>query len=191
MKLLLLCVSLLLGETFEFVENFNALDFDKWEKISGDWVAINDTLKGSVSGGDGLLFLKDKVFKDFILECKINVENREGSIAFRTLDKNNSYILVFSPKINKDIQGSLLLIKRIKGRETYFAGAEQYVPLKTWIKIKIITEGKKIDIYSNDNFVLSVEDENLSEGKVGLRIFGDFLSPSIAYYKDFSIKVVK
>ena len=185
MRELLLCISILLGETLDI------LNLNKWEKISGDWVVLNDTLKGSTSSGDGLIFLKDKVFKDFILECKISVESREGSIAFRILDKNNMYILVFNPKVNKDAQGSLLLIRRIKGKETYFAGLEQYVPLRTWIKIKLVVEGKKINVYSNDNFVLSVEDENFSEGKVGMRVFGDILSPCTAYYKDFSIDVIR
>ena len=187
-KLLIIMGILLVAVSAEFVDKFDSLDKEKWEIVSGEWRVKDGVLKGSSGGGDGLIFVKDKVYKNFILECKIKVENREGSIAFGAQDKKNLYIMVFNPKIGKDAQGSVLLIRRVKGKETYFAGAEQYVKSNEWIKIKLVVENKKIDIYANDRFVLSVDDENIAEGKAGFRIFGDFLSGCDAYFDDFSIK---
>lgn len=187
-KILAVLVLLLVSASDEVVKNFNSLNADKWEVISGEWKEQDNVLKGSSGSGDGFIFIKDKTYKNFTLECNIKVENREGSIAFRVVDKNNMYILVFNPKVSKDAQGSVLLIRRIKGKETYFAGAELYVKSNCWIKLKLIVEGKTIRVYANDKFILSVDDENLSEGKVGLRVFGDFLSGCDAYFYDFSVK---
>jgi hypothetical protein len=125
------------------------------------------------------------------MECRVRVENREGSLVFRAFDKNNLYLLVLNPKVNEEAQGSILLIRRIKGKETYFAGSEQYFRTKESVKLKVVCEGNKIDIYLNDKFTLSVEDDNLSSGYAGLRVFGDFFNSCSAYFKEFSIKELK
>ncbi|OGF47532.1 MAG: hypothetical protein A2452_02435 [Candidatus Firestonebacteria bacterium RIFOXYC2_FULL_39_67] len=163
-------------------------DLNNWNIISGNWSIVDNEIHGISGGGDGLIFFKKSIFKNFVMECKINVVNREGSLVFRAADKNNLYILVFNPKVNEESQGSILLIRRLKGKETYFAGSEQYFRIKESVKLKIICEGKKIDIYVNDKFTLSVEDNNLAFGFTGLRVFGDFFNSCSAYFKEFSVK---
>ena len=183
----LLCLTLLAAPVY--YDDFKTFNQTKWQKVSGDWAQEGETLKGSSGGGDGLLFFGTKNFKNFTVECKIKVAHREGSLVFRALDKDNLYILVFNPKTAADAQGSILLIRRVKGKETYFGGAEVYVPLNEWTKIKVISEGKKIDVYMDGRFILSVDDDNLPfEGKVGLRVFGDFFSGCDANFDDFSVK---
>ncbi|OGF48701.1 MAG: hypothetical protein A2231_09555 [Candidatus Firestonebacteria bacterium RIFOXYA2_FULL_40_8] len=149
---------------------------------------MNGEVQGASGGGDGIILYKGRAFTNFVMECKVRVENREGSLAFRVIDKNNLYILVLNPKTSDEAQGSILLIRRIKGKETYFAGCEQYFRVKEQVKMKVICEGKKIDIYINDKFSLSVEDGNISSGFVGFRLFGDFFNGSNAYFKEFSVK---
>lgn len=190
MKEILINIMFLLicGAGLEVTEDFNSGDLNKWEIISGNWLIQNNTLRGTSSSGDGVIFLKSKIYENFILECKIKVENREGSLAFRALDKDNLYILVFNPKVSPDSQGSILLIRKVKGKETYFAGAEQYVVPNCWVNIKLIVEGEKINVYVNNRFVLSVDDENFKRGKVGMRIFGDIFTSCNTYYDDFSVK---
>lgn len=170
-------------------------DFSKgflsWEIVSGDWKAENGMIKGSSGGGEGLLLLKDKLFANFTLECRIKVENREGSLAFRVKDKDNLYLLVFNPKISDESQGSVLLIRRLNGKETYFAGSEQYVWRNEWVKLKISAVKEKLEVYVNGKMTVSVDDKNLKEGRAGLRVFGDFFNGCDAYFDDFSIKAVK
>ena len=185
-----LCIASVLAASSAFMgfyEDFSTLDRSKWSVISGDWSVKNGMLKGSTGGGDGLLFYTERAYRDFILECRINVENREGSLVFRAKDKNNLYILVFNPKFSKDSQGSFLVIRRIGGKDTYFAGLELYKKNNEWIKAKIEARGKIIKIYADDNLVISVEDDNFSAGLVGLRIFGDILNGCDAYFDDFKV----
>ena len=119
------------------------------------------------------------------------MESREGSLVFRAVDRQNLYILVFNPKVNPEDQGSILLIRRVKGRETYFAGSEQYIRLKEWVTLKVACEGKKIEIYVNGNLTVSVEDPNFESGFVGLRVFGDFFYGCNAGFKDFLVKAAE
>ncbi|MFH1074326.1 MAG: family 16 glycoside hydrolase [Candidatus Firestonebacteria bacterium] len=185
---LVLALFIGLFPVLEYKDNFTSKDLCNWEVLSGNWNTVAGELHGTSGGGDGLIFYKGSTFKNFELECKMRVENREGSLVFRASDKNNLYILVLSPKVNEESQGSLMLIRRIKGKETYFAGSEQYFRVKEPVKLKVICEGKKIDVYVNENLRLSVEDDNLSAGYTGLRVFGDFFNSAGAYFKEFSVK---
>jgi len=173
----------------EFRESFTELDSAKWSRISGGtWEIKNGELEGKSSGGDGLLFYEGGTFTDFTLECSLKVVSREGSLVFRAKDKENLYLLVFSPKEKKDSQGSLLLLRREKGKETYFAGVEVQSKPGDLIKIKISVRGRVIDVYAANKLCLSVEDATFSKGKVGLRVYGDFFNSAEAYFDDFGIK---
>ena len=169
-------------------EDLRIKDLSNWEVLSGNWKVVDGGINGNSGGGDGLILFKGPFLKNFTLECKISVENREGSLAFRVSDKNNMYLLVLSPKTDEESQGSILLIRRVKGKETYFAGAEQYFKIKEFVKIKIVCDGNKIDAYVNDKFAVSVEDANLPSGLAGLRVYGDFFNGAAASFKDFSVK---
>ncbi|MCX5776720.1 MAG: DUF1080 domain-containing protein [Candidatus Firestonebacteria bacterium] len=184
---LLLAVFVGLNPVYEYRDNFSSQELKNWEKISGNWEVKGNTLQGTSGGGDGLLFYKGVIFKNFTMECSVKVENREGSLFFRAVDRENFYLLVFNPKV-ANVQGSVLLLRRLKGRETYFAGCEQQVKTKEWVKLKVVCEGKRIDIYLNDKFTISAEDENLESGYAGLRVFGDIFNGCNAYFKDFLIK---
>lgn len=162
-----------------------------WEVVSGDWKLSGDGLSGNSGSGDGLLFFKKRTFTNFVMECKVRVENREGSLVFRAADKQNLYILVFNPKFNPGDQGSILLIRRVKGKETYFAGSEQYIKAKEWLTLKVVCEDKRIDVYVNGKLTVSVEDPNHETGFVGLRVFGDFFNGCNAQFKDFSVKALE
>jgi hypothetical protein len=172
----------------DITDNFDLLDKTVWQEVSGRWTVEEGRLKGESGYGDGLIFIKDRIYSDFVMEADISVYNREGSFAFRALDTNNMYLLVFNPKTNKESQGSILLIRRVNGKESYFAGAEQYVYIKEKINLKVETEGANIEIYVNGKLRISVEDTNFTSGKAGFRVYGDFLNSCKAYFDNFSIK---
>ncbi|GEM_PF-2715964 len=159
-----------------------------WEVVSGNWTQNDGFLQGNSSGGDGLLFYKKRTFANFVLECKVKVVNREGSLVFRAADKQNLYILVFNPKVNPEDQGSVLLIRRVRGRETYFAGSEQYIGSNEWLTLKVSCEDRRIEVYVNNKLTVSVEDASHGSGFVGLRVFGDIFNGCNAQFKDFSIR---
>jgi len=185
-----LMVALLIGlsPAVEFKEDFSGKQLLSWETLSGSWKTQGGELLGSSSGGDGLIFFKGGVLKNFSLECKIKVENREGSLVFRALDRNNLYLLVLNPKIGEEAQGSVLLLRRVNGKETYFAGCEQYFPKNEQVKLKVVCEGSKIDVYVNDKFTLSAEDKTFTSGFTGFRVFGDIFNGARASFQEFSVR---
>jgi len=180
------------ASALEFSESFTVGGSDavlkNWQIECGNWKLTEEGLNGTSGGGDGLIFYKNQQFRNFVMECNVRVENREGSLVFRASDKQNLYLLVFNPKTDKDSQGSVLVVRRVNGKETYFAGTELKIPRKEWIKLKVVCEDSNIQIYVNDKFTLSVDDENLKTGAVGLRVYGDFLNGCNASFKDFSVK---
>ncbi len=146
---------------------------DDWKPISGVCEIDKDgTYKISDPAGEALVVAGDANWTDYTITCKARLTEPAGfnniAIAFRaTEDGASEYMLMFEGGRQ---QGEWW--KKIAGAYTEIKVDPLDVDLKDWFNIRVVIEGNTFEGYYNDEFISSIEDSDLKEGKVGARIYG-------------------
>lgn len=158
----------------------SAVNFSK-ETIS---VTDDGTLKAN--GAGGLMYSKN--WSDYTLTFKFKAGGSGGNfwwgLAFRcdatwssgvrqngTVTDNgswpqNSYILQLSP--GGGIANNIYLRKIVGGTWTQITSVENRIESNVWHTAKLEAHGSSLNVYLDDNLILSVTDSSLTSGGIGL-----------------------
>ncbi|HTV43362.1 MAG TPA: sigma-70 family RNA polymerase sigma factor [Candidatus Sulfotelmatobacter sp.] len=154
-----------------------------WSVLRGQadqWRWANGQIVGHSVAGDSILASRTK-YHDVTISTIARSPDREASIAFRMQDADNGYVVVFAPGgTSRDDAGHIALIKRWEGQEQTLASydhATAFSALGQSAKITIVAKGPLIQVRLNDVTVLHAKDGTFSSGFIGLRMYGEPLSP--------------
>ena len=162
-------------ETEVFSDDFE-VGSNGWSLEPG-WSVVSENRNKVLQGTQhsfATAFLEGAVNK---LELKLKIV--KGSIHINIKSKSvtgglNRYFIGLNPgdsRISKQVGNNFLTLQ----------GGGKVISLGEWHKIKIEIVGKKINVYSDGNLIVSAEDENiLEEGGISIETFED----SIAYIDD-------
>lgn len=154
-----------------FTEEIFSDTFDnktnQWEKIFGNWTIENSTFCGNFTDF-GVCVTGECNWTNIIFESDImGKENvRDTGIIFRYKDPKNYYRVFITGEINK-----LRVMKMVNGTTIYpeeWTGNVKTQP-NVWYNLKVILTNNIFQIYFDEEYVFSVEEDNpFNSGKIGL-----------------------
>ena len=147
-----------------------------WETVSGDW-NIEGGEYHAISG-DCIGILNKYDARDGVVEAKVKFPNVfiHGGIVFRYGNKDDYYVAFFTGK-------TFELRARKGGIYTVIGSKDFAASAGIWYKLKIVMDGRNINLYVDDNLKIKMEDESFFEGKVG---FATWLSS--ADFRDIKVQ---
>ena len=165
-----------------------------WSVLSGSvdqWNWADGKIHAHSTTGDSLL-ASTRQYRDFTFSAIVSTTNRDADIAFRLLDANNGYLVLFVPdgtSWSADYGSLIALMKKTNAEETTLGSYHGRGILDTGqsAKITVTAKGTWIEIQLNGITVLRVKDTTFTSGFVGLRIYGEQNKPCDATFSNLTI----
>jgi hypothetical protein len=104
--------------------------------------------------------------------------NQGGGIAFRAKGANDHYVARWNP-----LENNVRLYALIEGGRIDIVAKDVAVEREGWHALRVIAEGKAIQVFLDDQPVLTAEDATFADGRIGLWAKGD----SDARFDDFTV----
>lgn len=161
-----------------------------WSVVSGDrdqWNWADGKIIGSSTAGDSQL-VSSKIYRDVTVSAIVSTTNREASLAIRTQDADNGYIILFAPDCVTNWPGRIYIDKRVAGVQSTLASyhGRVFSTMGDSAKVDVSAKGPWLEVRLNDVNVLRVKDTAYASGFIGLRIFGDPNLPCDATYSNLT-----
>lgn len=161
--------------------NDNAQEAD-WEVISGICEVEDDAYKVSDPAAEALVIAGESNWTDYTISCKARLTLPAGfnnvAIAFRASDDGGSEYMFMLEGSRQ--QGEWW--KKIAGAYTEIQVDPLEIDLEDWFRVKIVVAGNTFEGYYDDELISTIEDDDLSAGKVGVRVYG-----CTAHVDDFDV----
>ncbi|HIW31528.1 MAG TPA: family 43 glycosylhydrolase [Candidatus Paenibacillus intestinavium] len=160
-------------KTGTFTDNFDDGDASKWTTFDGAWNVSDGMYK--VNKGSGFKAIASGTsYNNFTYEADL-------SIGTGTRDENAGLLFrVSNPTIGADnLQGyyagiginGRVQVGKFNNNWTELASIPYPISSNTVYKLKVVAEGRNIEVYVNGEIVVSVVDRSYTEGAIGLRNF--------------------
>lgn len=154
-----------------FSENFEDGNADGWSVYGGTWNVSAG--KYSVNKGAGFKAVANGTnYSNFVYEADIQINGGAGP------DNAGLIFRVSNPSVGADnLKGyyagigmnNRVQVGRLNNNWTELASIPFTVKLNTVYRMKVVAEGRNIEVYINDEIVVSVVDRMFTEGAVGIR----------------------
>lgn len=154
-------------------------DFNKAEQIK-DWKIISGkceidkdkTLMLSEGGGEALAIVGESNWTDYTITTKARL-TQPGSfnniaIVFRVSDDGTSEYIFMLEGGRQQAEWW----KKVAGTYTELKTKPLEIDKKGWFNIKVVVKDKNFDGYYNNELISSIQDSDLKNGKVGVRVYG-------------------
>lgn len=140
-----------------------------WIARGGCWDFSKKTIIAQGVGPRPIAYFKKESYTDFEFEIQLR----------QLTDEDGSYGMIFRFDEKKDVgyifaiwpNGSYNFARLDDGFAHQTGGGQAtYLKdqLKTWNRLKVVARGTKFDLYINGNLLITMEDNSLRSGKVGL-----------------------
>ena len=165
-----------------FLWDFNeAAQSADWEVISGTGEIDEDAYKLS-DAAEALAIAGESNWTDYTITCKARLTQPGGfnnvAIAFRaSLDGTSEYMFM--------LEGGRQQAewwKKIAGVYTEIRVDALKIDTEDWFNFTVVVEGEMFSGYYEGKLISTIEDKDLQNGKVGVRVFG-----STAHVDDFEV----
>jgi len=154
-----------------FEDNFDAGLRPEWFTWSGDWRIANGRLTTLTRRRLSCVAVGDPTWKDYAIETYFRggVTNAYLGIIMRAQDVNNLVMFKLG------LHGSSLRVKQAGQERELLGGAGTYwhTPSNTSGYLRLEVRGDFYEVYYDDKFWLSINDDTFSSGLVGLCAYCD------------------
>jgi endoglucanase len=153
-----------------------------WEVISGICEIDDNAYKVSDAGAEALTVAGESNWTDYTISGKARLTQPAGfnnvSIAFRASDDGASEYMFMLEGGRQQAEWW----KKIGGGYTEIQTDPLEIELEDWFSFKVVVNGDNFDGYYEGELISSIEDGDLTEGKVGIRVYG-----CTAHVDDFDV----
>jgi hypothetical protein len=143
-----------------------------WEVISGVCGIEDNAYKVSNPAAEALVIAGESDWTNYTISCKARLTQPDGfnnvAIAFRASDDGSSEYMFMLEGSRQQAEWW----KKIAGAYTEIQVDPLEIDLEGWFSVKVEVVGDTFEGYYEDEFISSIEDDELSKGKVGVRIYG-------------------
>ncbi|MDQ0059192.1 cell division septation protein DedD [Paenibacillus harenae] len=154
-----------------YSERFDAGQATGWTATTGSWSVVQDNgnyVYSQTSSNEGRTSAGNQAWTDYSVEAQVKIDNFNGTnrtyVAGRYQDGNNFYA---ASLYNSD-GGKLELRKKVSGSSSTLATTDYAISTGVWYTIKLSLSGSAIQMYVNNQLVLSATDTSLASGAIGL-----------------------
>lgn len=150
----------------KFVNKTNFMtNLSGWKTVSGTWNDTSDGKSGK-SDGDGVI-MSEEQSQQFSYEADITVSGDKGgsgALVFRAdANAKNGYIASIDASTDK-----IKLSKLKNGDSTVIAEKNTKIDPDKVYQLKVTAAGNQVDVYLNNNLILTENDSTFSKGMFGL-----------------------
>ncbi|MGG0382980.1 GH32 C-terminal domain-containing protein [Priestia filamentosa] len=152
----------------KFVNKTNFMtNLSGWKTVNGTWNDTNDGKTGK-SAGDGVI-MSEEQGQQFSYESDMTVSGDKGgsgALVFRAdANAKNGYVASMDASTDK-----IKLAKLKNGVPTVIAEKNTKIDTDKVYKLKVTAAGNKIDVYLNNNLILTENDSTFLKGLFGLYV---------------------
>ena len=155
-----------------FSDDFEDGDSSGWTPVDGTWSVVTDgskVLEQTSSGVTALSYAGDISWTDYTAVARVKANelptySASGILARYTNADNNYWLRLHQ-------SGMIQLYKKVNGITTLLQEAAVPVSSGTWYTLKLVLNGSNLTGYINDVRKISVTDNSLSYGCIGIKSF--------------------
>ena len=145
---------------------------DKWTDVAGVWNVSNDVISHPFTDPCCQFTTAGDNWTDFTASADMKFSGDIGKkgysaagLAFRVIDPYNLYLA------DLQISGTtrLVLLRKIKGTYEEIASSPIELRPNQWYHVKVSVKDSKIDVYVNNMLAVSIIDDSIKAGKIGLK----------------------
>ena len=163
-----------------------------WSVISGDgsqWNWTNHAIHGHSTNGDSILASTRK-YGDVTLSATIGSTTRGAELVLRLQDADNGYHVVYTPDDTPwaaDNGSIIKLVRKVAGDEVDL-GVFKRRKLPHFAKITARAHGPWLEVRLDDIPVIRTNDAAFASGFIGLRVYGDPVTPCDNTFSNLTIQ---